>query len=92
MLPEPDDRHIRLLALSVSIVTVQFTGSCSSENEALFIYSFISQAQGTLFIFSCTGGTKNLFSYSLNNGSTAFYVFPKETGAVPVSFISNEES
>lgn len=61
MLPEPYDRQMHLVIRSVSIGTVQFTGSCSLEDEALVIYSFISQMQGTLFILCCTGGTKNCF-------------------------------
>lgn len=45
------DRDIHLLVLSIGTATVRFTGSSTSENEALLIYSFISETQGTLFIF-----------------------------------------
>lgn len=51
MLPGSCDRDIHLLVLSISTATVRFTGSCTSENEVLIIYSFISKKQGTLFIF-----------------------------------------
>lgn len=61
-LTEPHDRHTYLL--SVNIVTVQFTGSCSSEIKALFIHSSISQVQETLFISACTDATKNFFHVS----------------------------
>jgi len=35
---------------------------------------------------------KELFSYSLNNGVSAFYVFTEQSGSVPVSFIYNKKS
>lgn len=39
ILPESYDRHLHVLVLSVSIATVHFIGSRTSENEALFVYS-----------------------------------------------------
>lgn len=60
-LTEPHDRHTYLL--SVNIVTVQFTASCSSEIKALFIYSSISQVQ-EIYSLACTDATKNFFHVS----------------------------